>query len=329
MSISAVSSSALSSSSKAAQSNSIMQTKTATGIKTEMIAQNFFQRHAFAISLALGTSTAIATFQTLGVVSAVALGAAVTIATWASIKFFSSSSSAVSVKNSRAQSPEEFEKAFLQDLPRIGKDYGFIPFYHKDVTDSSLKTYVDQHNLYWATSPFGNFYEKHFEFEGLKFKTAEGAFQYKKLLMSRDTIFSRIVNLFKKTATDEEIAFYTNCNGEDAFQAGRKIELSVQQVKTWDGMKDEIMFSILKSKFSNDENLRKILLATGDVYLVEHCPILSKHDHWTDGCNGFGDNTLGKLLMRLRKELGGTGEVRVPKELRDYWMFGQAVVSKN
>lgn len=326
MSISSVSSSALSSSSKAAQNNSTTR-RTTTGIKTEMIAQNFFQRHAFAISLALGSSTVIATFQTLGVVSAVALGAAVTIATWASIKFFSSSSSAVSVKNSRVESPEEFEKAFLQDLPRISKDYGFIPFYHKDVTDMSLKTYIDQRNLYWATSPFGNFYEKHFEFEGLRFKTAEGAFQYKKLLMSRDTIFSRIANLFKKPATNEEIAFYTNCNGEEAFQAGQKIKLSDQQIKAWDGVKDEIMYSILKSKFSNDENLKKILLATGDVYLVEHCPKLSKHDHWTDGCKGFGDNMLGKLLMRLRKELGGTGEVRVPKELRDYWMFGQAVVS--
>jgi ribA/ribD-fused uncharacterized protein len=328
MSISPISSSALSSSSKAAQSSSVTLS-TKTGIKTEMIAQNFFQRHAFAISLALGTSTAIATFQSLGV-SAVALGAAVTIAIWASIKFFSSSSSAVSVKNLRVESPVEFEKAFLQALPSLGKNYGFIPFYHKDVTDASLKTWGDRESLYWATSLFGNFYEKYFEFEGLRFKTAEGAFQYKKLLMSKDTTFSRIVNLFKKSAaTDEEIAFYTNCNGEDAFQAGQKIKLSDQQIKTWDSEKDDIMFSILKSKFSNDESLKKILLATGDVYLVEHNPQIKKGDHWTDGRNGFGDNMLGKLLMKLRKELGGAGEVRVPKELRDYWMFGQAVVSKN
>jgi ribA/ribD-fused uncharacterized protein len=67
----------------------------------------------------------------------------------------------------------------------------------------------------------------------------------------------------------------------------------------WDRIKDEVMYKVLVAKFS-DAKLRKMLLDTGDAYLVEG-------NWWGDTywgvCNGVGKNKLGRLLMRLRKEI--------------------------
>lgn len=64
----------------------------------------------------------------------------------------------------------------------------------------------------------------------------------------------------------------------------------------WDSIKLDIMFELLKQKFSN-QDLKEKLLATEDEYLEEG-------NYWNDTywgvCNGVGENHLGKLLMKLR-----------------------------
>lgn len=60
-------------------------------------------------------------------------------------------------------------------------------------------------------------------------------------------------------------------------------------------MRDALWF-----KFRNNDNLKKMLLGTGDAVLVEDSPI---DDYWGIGENGDGQNMLGKLLMELRSKL--------------------------
>jgi predicted NAD-dependent protein-ADP-ribosyltransferase YbiA (DUF1768 family) len=59
----------------------------------------------------------------------------------------------------------------------------------------------------------------------------------------------------------------------------------------------------VKDKFSRNPELRVKLLNTGDLQLVEG-------NYWGDTfwgvCNGKGENHLGKILMRVRKELADT-----------------------
>lgn len=70
--------------------------------------------------------------------------------------------------------------------------------------------------------------------------------------------------------------------------------------RDWDSVKDQLMLKALRVKFSQHEDLREALLATGDAKLVEH----SKRDsYWGDGGDGTGRNMLGRLLMELREEL--------------------------
>lgn len=75
---------------------------------------------------------------------------------------------------------------------------------------------------------------------------------------------------------------------------GRKLTLRPD----WDAVKLGVMEILLRSKF-RQEHLRKLLLSTGSVELIEG-------NTWGDTywgvCDGVGENHLGKLLMKLRSE---------------------------
>ena len=70
--------------------------------------------------------------------------------------------------------------------------------------------------------------------------------------------------------------------------------------KDWEEVKDEIMMDAIRFKFSQHEDLRDVLISTGNKKLIEH----TKNDrYWADGGDGRGKNMLGILLMNLRDEL--------------------------
>lgn len=68
----------------------------------------------------------------------------------------------------------------------------------------------------------------------------------------------------------------------------------------WEDVKLEIMAELVYQKFSNDADLTRKLLDTGDTVLVEG-------NWWGDRfwgvCNGIGYNHLGQILMAVRKSL--------------------------
>ena len=68
----------------------------------------------------------------------------------------------------------------------------------------------------------------------------------------------------------------------------------------WEEIKDEVMLQALRMKFSQNPEIAKELLATGDALLIEHT---RNDDYWADGGDGFGKNKLGLLLMQVREEL--------------------------
>ena len=85
-----------------------------------------------------------------------------------------------------------------------------------------------------------------------------------------------------------------------AKRLGRKVSLR----KDWEDIKEEVMLTGLRHKFSNPE-LRKKLLATGNEELIEGT---TWHDNYwgicdCEACGGQGKNRLGKLLMQVREEL--------------------------
>jgi len=84
----------------------------------------------------------------------------------------------------------------------------------------------------------------------------------------------------------------------DAAKEGRNRANKLKS--NWEEIKDRVMYKALKAKFLQHPALKKILLKTEDMVIIEHT---SNDSYWADGGDGSGKNMLGTLLMRVREEL--------------------------
>ncbi|NJK32097.1 MAG: NADAR family protein [Deltaproteobacteria bacterium] len=75
---------------------------------------------------------------------------------------------------------------------------------------------------------------------------------------------------------------------------------SVKLRPGWDSMRVGVMRAAVLAKFSQHEDLRDLLLSTGDAELIEHT---ENDDYWGDGGDGSGRNMLGRILMEVRAKL--------------------------
>jgi ribA/ribD-fused uncharacterized protein len=67
----------------------------------------------------------------------------------------------------------------------------------------------------------------------------------------------------------------------------------------WESIKEAVMREAIFAKFEQHEDLRAILLGTGEALLVEHT---ANDSYWGDGGDGSGKNVLGQILMSVREE---------------------------
>lgn len=77
--------------------------------------------------------------------------------------------------------------------------------------------------------------------------------------------------------------------------------------RDWEKVKERVMLDALRAKFTQHDELRAVLLGTGDAVLVEHT---ANDSYWGDGGDGSGKNRLGILLMQLREELQATAKAQ-------------------
>lgn len=122
-----------------------------------------------------------------------------------------------------------------------------------------------------------NFYHSPIRYEGLEYPTVEHCYQALKTLDETERLNIR-----------------NNKSPGQAKRLGRKVVLR----KDWENIKLRVMFELLIQKFSSPE-LLELLLNTGDAELIEGN---YWRDHFWGICNGVGENHLGKLLMKIRKE---------------------------
>lgn len=125
-----------------------------------------------------------------------------------------------------------------------------------------------------------NFWPTDVVYEGFHYPTVEHAYVAAKTLsvLDRETI--------RNTATPAE-----------AKRLGRKLTLR----HDWDTIKLGVMESLVRQKFQNHKHLRDLLLATGTEELVE---LNTWNDRYWGQCPvGYGQNHLGKILMKVRDEL--------------------------
>lgn len=123
-----------------------------------------------------------------------------------------------------------------------------------------------------------NFFICNVEYENLTYTNTEAAFQAQKSL---DT------NIKRK---------FTDLDPLKAKRLGRRIDLR----DDWNEIRDEVMYNVCMAKFSQNDDLRKSLIDTGDATLIEGNPW---NDRYWGMCKGKGKNKLGKILMKIRDEL--------------------------
>ena len=121
-----------------------------------------------------------------------------------------------------------------------------------------------------------NFHDCSITYNGLTFQNNEAAFQAQKDL-SRSREFVAL-------------------NPSLAKRWGRKVKLRPD----WEQVKDGIMEEIVRAKFSQHPDLQRKLLATGDRLLIEGNTW--NNTYW-GVFKGKGQNHLGRILMKIRKEL--------------------------
>src|SRR3989338_8696227 len=126
---------------------------------------------------------------------------------------------------------------------------------------------------------FSNFSPHTVEFKGIVYKTSEHAFQA------------------HKTLDPVGIECITNAPTPTL---AKKLARRVLLRENWEQIKDDVMYHIVKAKFTQHADIRKILLDTLDSELREHT---SRDHYWADGGDGTGRNQLGITLMRVRNEL--------------------------
>jgi ribA/ribD-fused uncharacterized protein len=85
-----------------------------------------------------------------------------------------------------------------------------------------------------------------------------------------------------------------------AAEMGRERERPLRA--DWEQIKDDVMRTAVRAKFTQHEDVRAILLATGDEHLIEHT---ANDRYWADGGDGSGRNMLGRILMEVRAQLSG------------------------
>jgi ribA/ribD-fused uncharacterized protein len=70
--------------------------------------------------------------------------------------------------------------------------------------------------------------------------------------------------------------------------------------RDWEAVKVGIMRAAVLAKFTQHDELRALLLSTGERKIVEHT---ERDSYWGDGGDGSGQNMLGRILMQVRAEL--------------------------
>ena len=147
---------------------------------------------------------------------------------------------------------------------------------------SEIRFYRSNEKPYGA---FSNLFRRPFEFEGITFPTSEHAYQAGK-------------------ARKPEVRDWLLAAPSPALVAMAAHGLYSWDIREdWAKIKFDRMKRVLMAKFTQHEDLRALLLGTGQARLVESATVDNAVNRLWGEVNGKGQNKLGELLMEVRAEL--------------------------
>lgn len=124
------------------------------------------------------------------------------------------------------------------------------------------------------------------------------------LNMGNKIIFSSVEQFYQYSKfIDTDIAWAESIRRtRNAYEAKRLGQNRSHPINpSWDKIKVSIMNWGLRIKFTNDDELRQLLLSTADEILIEANPY---DKFWGQNPQtGFGQNMMGQCLMNIRSEI--------------------------
>jgi ribA/ribD-fused uncharacterized protein len=175
---------------------------------------------------------------------------------------------------------------------------------NRPVAAKEIRFYRANEKPYGA---FSNLFRRSIEFDGRVFPTAEHAYQAGK-------------------ARKEEVKEWILSAPTPGLVAMAAHGLYTWDiVANWSQIKYERMRQVLRAKFAQHDDLRQLLLSTGNARIVEAGRVANVVNCTWGEVNGKGKNMLGVLLMELRTELVKTSAPPSTKANGAYRRNGLAV----
>jgi ribA/ribD-fused uncharacterized protein len=147
---------------------------------------------------------------------------------------------------------------------------------HTGVTDKQVFFYERD---FYVLSNFSAF---RLYWKGLQFYNSEFAYHWEKFPHEPDI----------------QAAIRNAMSAHEAFKIAERHKASVRE--DWMEVRVPLMKELIRAKAEQHEYVRRKLMATGDLELVENS---WRDSFWGSGPNGDGQNMLGKLWMEVRSEL--------------------------
>ena len=151
------------------------------------------------------------------------------------------------------------------------------------------------HNPDEKNGYLSNWFLSDFQLSEVNFSSMEQYMMYKKAVFFDDS------SVAEKIMDTDDVA--------EIKQLGRQV--SGYDDNTWNGVRQITVYEGLLGKFSQNKDLKKKLLATGDAFLAE-CAVNDRiwgiglsmnDDHRFDKCKWKGQNLLGYALMMVREKM--------------------------
>jgi N-glycosidase YbiA len=175
---------------------------------------------------------------------------------------------------------------FAGDIRAIGNLGGLLP--NTGIIEIGLPQWQQMPLFFYKVSePYGcfsNFSPHPVDLDGYTWPTSEHFYQAQKY---QGTHHQALCAKIRQAPTPEAAA---------AIGRGAIAPLRAD----WDQVKSQVMYQVVKEKFSVHADIRDILLSTGELLIVENSPTDS---YWGCGPDQNGHNQLGKILMQVRQEL--------------------------
>lgn len=136
-----------------------------------------------------------------------------------------------------------------------------------------------------------NFHECPVTYKGITYKCSEAAFQA------------------QKCRNEADKAQFAELTGKPAKHLGGKngpFKMTPEEMEKWNDDRIPTMKEIQRAKYTQNPELAKMLLETGDAILEEGRAGFRADTFWgVNTSTGEGENHLGKILMEIRAELQG------------------------